>query len=482
MKRLKIVISIYSELKSIYLGIGKILAKDHDVWILAKDINVKNLTLKLVPELSENIILISDRKDEAVDVIPMAIDFEKKYGESFSMLMSMDRGLGQGYLYNVPNHPHVKKSTWGHKKKVNEILQNFIFFEKIYNNYQFDLGIGHDRPLILDSIMQFHGKKYLTISSGRKSDKYIWMENRFEENEALLSSINELAQEEFIVQNKRIEYEHYDRYIDTINAIDYSYFTVARKALKIFIYETGRKILGRTRKDGYIYCGWIPVIFREIKNYKFIKSIGRTPDDLTDYKLIYFAMHMEPESSLLHLSPEFNNSMELIAWISKAVSSDTMIVLKENPWSFGVRSKQFYKMLDKIPNVVWAKPDISSHEWIKKSKIVVSITGTSGFEAVYFNKPVLSFGKHQAINLLPTVKYVTNYFDAKAAIEDFIKLNDGDPIFDKSKYVLDKANEKIWFSLPNYEKHYSSLELHLDISSLAVERLYNDYKTVFSDS
>ena len=41
---------------------------------------------------------------------------------------------------------------------------------------------------------------------------------------------------------------------------------------------------------------------------------------------------MEPEVSLLQVSPEFNNSYEVICWVSKSLPADTMLVVKENPW------------------------------------------------------------------------------------------------------------------------------------------------------
>ena len=63
-------------------------------------------------------------------------------------------------------------------------------------------------------------------------------------------------------------------------------------------------------------------------------------------------LHLEPEIALLALSPEFNNSMEMIAWISKSLPADALVVVKEQPFSFGVRSRRYYHQLMQIGNVI----------------------------------------------------------------------------------------------------------------------------------
>ena len=73
--------------------------------------------------------------------------------------------------------------------------------------------------------------------------------------------------------------------------------------------------------------------------------------------------------------------------------------------------------MSKMANVYFADPELSSEVWLQKSSMVATITGTIGYEAVYSKIPVISFGKHQLINYLPTVEYVTNFSETKASIE-----------------------------------------------------------------
>ena len=122
------------------------------------------------------------------------------------------------------------------------------------------------------------------------------------------------------------------------------------------------------------------------------------------------------------ISPEFSNSLEAISWVSKSLPSNYLLIVKEHPLSYGVRSKTYYDFLRQIPNVMLSHPKIDSWDWIKKSSFVATITGTAGFEGVYLNKPILSFGMHQVINKLPTVQYASDYKTTKMAVIQILKL------------------------------------------------------------
>ena len=108
--------------------------------------------------------------------------------------------------------------------------------------------------------------------------------------------------------------------------------------------------------------------------------------------------------------------VEAIVWLSKSAPSDIKIIVKEHNLCFGVRSRKFYDFLNKLPNVKLADPDSSSIEWVKKSFIVSTITGTVGYEGVFNNKSVISFGKHQLINHLDSVYYVSNFQETQHAL------------------------------------------------------------------
>ena len=66
----------------------------------------------------------------------------------------------------------------------------------------------------------------------------------------------------------------------------------------------------------------------------------------------------------------------------------------------GWRKASFYKMFDCIPNVILADPYADNFELISYAKGVMSINGTSNFEALCMNKPQLSMARAFIVNCL----------------------------------------------------------------------------------
>jgi hypothetical protein len=82
----------------------------------------------------------------------------------------------------------------------------------------------------------------------------------------------------------------------------------------------------------------------------------------------------------------------------------------------------YYKEIKKIPNVKLINPIITSFEILPYAKLVATITGTAGWEACLFKKPVITFGD-VLYNKLSFVKNCRTPeqlpFIAKEQIENF---------------------------------------------------------------
>jgi hypothetical protein len=475
-KQATIGIYIGTEQKGFFISLAKILAERHKVWFIARDQNVKKVILERVPELGKNIIVLSEYnpKVDAKRVVEESVKREKQYGEAFSMIMSYDRALGQGYLFNADRHPHIIRSTWPHTRKLNTVLEQFLRFEQIFDSRSFDMLLGHDRPLILDVIANHHGVKYLTLGLSRYENNYLWFENRYEEKERYTELIKSALREEE-TEDEGIAYKPYGQYMATARLLDYSYLWALRRASYIFAHEVYVHLRRIHKRDSYGFAGWIPSLFRSPNNYRYLLKHGTRPEETEKYKIVYFALHQEPESALMSISPEFNNSMEIMAWVSKSLPADTLLIVKENPWAFGVRSRGYYRNLMKISNLHFAHPAVPSWEWINRANLVVTITGTVGFEAVYFGKPVLSFGAHQIINHLPTVRYANSFFSTRQHLEELLGLDPKDRRFMQSRRALHRALQTVSFSMPGYEKIYKRSDLHEDLARKAAERLHQEY-------
>lgn len=124
-------------------------------------------------------------------------------------------------------------------------------------------------------------------------------------------------------------------------------------------------------------------------------------DDLEDVDYTFFPLHTEPEVTLLVHSRPFVNQVEAVRGIARSLPIGMKLVVKEHPWSIGRRSRAFYRKLLEIPNVRLADPALESTQLIRHARMVATIAGSIGFEAVIAGRPVVTLG-HTPYEFLPT--------------------------------------------------------------------------------
>ena len=85
------------------------------------------------------------------------------------------------------------------------------------------------------------------------------------------------------------------------------------------------------------------------------------------------------------------------------------MIVKETPAQKSREWREIseYKEIQEIPNVILMHPDVSSEEIIKKSSLVMTISGSSGLEAAFFEKPSIIFSD-TVYSFLPSVTRIDN--------------------------------------------------------------------------
>jgi hypothetical protein len=452
--------------------------KNCEVWILARDTDVFNLSRKLLPNLKDNIIDISkiNPVDTGESILDRSLRMEDALGHLSSMLMSYERSIGQGYLSNADRHPHVIRSLNSHEEKLSELVVEFEKWEAVLKLCDAKIIFGWNRPIILSLLVRAKGGGYISFIHSRIGNMFMLVENHMLQNANLIASVKDKLCTYDNKNKENIQYEVYESYSYSIQNINqYLFINVFKKAMYICIHEIYKYIRGYKKIGGYVFCGWALTLFRKAISYKYWEKYGVSIDDMREKKTVIFPLHFEPEISLMHVSPEFSNSYEIICWVSKNLPADVVLVVKENPRSFGIRSREYYDRLRKISNVELAQPDTNTKEWINHSLFTVAISGTSGFESVYYDKPVLSYGKHQIINYLPTVYYVSSFLETRATINELLCLNKKSGDLIKSKTVLHNALMSCSFSLPKLAENEKSDFLVEEIGAILADRLYNQY-------
>jgi hypothetical protein len=107
---------------------------------------------------------------------------------------------------------------------------------------------------------------------------------------------------------------------------------------------------------------------------------------------MYFALHVEPESSTMVVSPYHTNQLAVIEALTKAMPLSMQLIVKEHPTMLGRRPAGFYKHIEAIPGVTLVAPQESSIALVNNAAITATITGTVAWEAILLGKPALIVG------------------------------------------------------------------------------------------
>jgi hypothetical protein len=112
-----------------------------------------------------------------------------------------------------------------------------------------------------------------------------------------------------------------------------------------------------------------------------------------DEKFILFPLHFQPEASTMVYAPFYENQLATIENIAKCLPVGYRLYVKEHMAMWGRRPLSFYKALRHIPAVKLIAPHYNIHHLIPLCDAVVTLTSTTGIEALLYGKPVIVLGK-----------------------------------------------------------------------------------------
>lgn len=144
--------------------------------------------------------------------------------------------------------------------------------------------------------------------------------------------------------------------------------------------------------------------------------------ELQNIHFCFFPLHLEPERILMISARYYMNQIEVVRNLAQSLPSGMDLVVKDHPKGFGRRSFNFYKKLLDIPNVKLISPYTPSEAIVQESKLVATIAGTVGWEAILRKKPVIILGP-TVYEFLPDnmVKKVTNLNELSYDISQLLK-------------------------------------------------------------
>lgn len=341
--------------------------------------------------------------------------------------MKFLKSVEQKYKINlwtlINNDRYLNDSNNFYKFSTDLILsiteQQIKFFEKILEDLNPDYVIMANPPLnanyLFSIICRSRNIDTLILTPSRFLNKYFVDDGKL--------SLNFSQTTNSINIDLTFYHDKFNKTIETKNFIKRFQSSKLSNLNAFFVYLFSDN---SNLKTHYTYFGRSKhkVIMNYLTNYwnsktrkNFIDKCLQKNVDLTS-KYIYFPLHMEPERTLLIDAPFHTNQLDIIKNLSKSIPIDYKLYVKEHPsmvhreW----RPVSFYKEILSLPNVVFIHPSFSSDELIKQSSLVIAITGTASFDAIFYNVPSITLTK----NDFSSLEYVTNC-DSWEKLPDLIR-------------------------------------------------------------
>ena len=223
--------------------------------------------------------------------------------------------------------------------------------------------------------------------------------------------------------------------------------------------------------------------FRVRSRKKFVDN--NTLKYIKNEKFLYFALQTEPEAKILITTQFYSNQITVIENIAKSIPIDYVLYVKEHPaqksklW----RSIEDYKKIINIPNVRFIHPNYNSQELISKTDGVITSLGSTGFEGLFYKKPIFLFGNDHYKDLSNVTK-INSFPELYEKIRNTL---DNFEFNNKEMNVMIQAIENQTISIPYYSLlkdgvMISSIQRHennFDSTIKYFEKYFENYKQNF---
>ena len=282
---------------------------------------------------------------------------------------------------------------------------------------------------------------------------------------------SKLKNNNYINNGKSFE-EEINSYISEIYQERYKPFYMEKKYLFKRNYENFKSIIfsenfKKLITPKYLFYKLNKAI-KHLQISRFINKRIADPDLKKDY--VFIPLNYQPERTTSPQGGLFTFQELMIQMLQFNLPENWTIYVKEHPdqnLTFG-RSLGFYKRILRYPNVQIVSNSFSSKELMINSKVLATVTGSMGLEALLYEKPVFIFGEIYYSHLTGAFKINSNKdlnkafsdvssaftFNKKNVIDSLKKININiykgytDEFYEiKSKYKFDENIKNLAFNI-----------------------------------
>jgi len=474
-------ILIYQDYTMHNFGLAKALQKKHDCDLFAiidvTDNMNKFFQKQKIIHYEKTWFLYDYIKKSQKPDLDYLSQFEKKYGIELWKLANNDRIF---FTYNMY-----------YNFSENEILsileQQCKFFENIIETIKPDFII---LPLTTSGRMEIFyeiclklGIKILMINDSRLGGMR-FISEKAEEIDYFEEQINEKVKNRSLDDLRNILYKTHT-FDDTIKFT--SQFLKSKKmavkaGIHFFLFSKNSNL-----KTHYTYYGrhkikifFITILWSLKKRYRLYLINKNLPQTIDDEKFIFFPLIVDQERSLLVRAPFYTNQFESILHIAKSLPIGYKLYVKDHnamdtrDW----RSFSFYKKIMNLPNVKMLHHTVHPKNILPKCSMVITVGGTAGFEAAFYEKPTITFietiySSLKSVEILNDIKelpqLIQKQLNAKFDLDD---LNNFVSVLEKSNFIFDNTG---FDSLAHHILFYDGFLSDVEITEKQMNKLLDAY-------
>lgn len=329
-------------------------------------------------------------------------------------LGTSDENFKDSKQYAIKHFTRLDDWHIQYKDVIDDYIKDVSFNEEVYNHFYSEFAKYAD----LETRYYKHGFKALNQILNKYNMLYRFIYALLTKEDIKLCLFSNLPHEgvDFVIYtlskimgiktllfcNSFIPH-YYDRVFYTEDEDDYGDFTF----MKDIYSEKPYFVKTSEINNNYFYMMNIPrftisrranildkinIFFKQLEYKKNLKN--SVSHAVYDVNYIYFPLHLQPELTTSSLGGIYCDQLLAIERLSENLPENWVIYVKENPkQTYLMRDKLFFDRLKLLKNVQLVSPKEDTLKLIRHSKIVATITGTAGFEAICLKKPVIVFGK-----------------------------------------------------------------------------------------
>ncbi|MGE0444233.1 MAG: hypothetical protein AB7P99_03330 [Vicinamibacterales bacterium] len=322
-------------------------------------------------------------------------------------------------------------SGFPHRRALQVLETGFRLIEGLFDEYRpgavISDGVACTLSYIQYAVAKARGVPFLTIAPARVNGRFYIIRNhrdQYERVDALFEAykrnglpVPQRAEAAAFIEGFREAATKPDYFIKL--ATQPGFDAGALGTLASLAYR--RYVLDR---DNYLLAAPHEAVLSRLTRIIKSRLLDRPHFDAprADEKFVFFPLHFQPELTTLVLAPHFVNQVAVIENLAKTLPIDHLLYVKEHKASLGRRPLGYYQAIRRIPNVRLLSPFLDSHTLIKAASAVCVISSTVGWEALLYEKPVITLGDvcYNAFDLVTHVTDMTAVAGAIAhAIEQF---------------------------------------------------------------